>query len=167
MHPAWSGSAAVSSEIQRLTICQSSLSFCCAPFAMTQRLLQSEAKLSYHFQPRLAACLMTLYGFPELVSYQSTALALGNEEVDRPALQSSQARRTRLISFILTHTFSSMCRGSNNHVRLQEDHRDRRHAAAVSTGTLARNPDNQLKASAASRYCIAFANGTVHCINQC
>ena len=150
-----------------MTICQPSLSFCCAPFAMTQRLLQSEVKPSYHFKPRVAACLMTLYGFPELVTYQSTALALGNEELDRPTLQFSQARSTRLISFMLTSTFSPMCRRSKNHVRFQEDHSDRRLAAAVDTGTLARNPDNQLKASPASRYCIAFANGTVHCINHC
>ena len=165
MHPAWSGSAVVQSGIQRVTICQPSLSFCCAPFAMTERLLQSEVKLSYHFKPRFAACLMTLHGFPELVTYQSTALALGNEELDRITLQLLQARR--LISFMLTSTFSPMRRRSNNDVRLQEDHSDRRLAAAVDTGTLARNPDNQLKASPASRYCIAFANGTDRCINHC
>ena len=110
---------------------------------------------------------MTLYGFPELVTYQSTALALGNEELDRPTLKSSQARSTQLINFMLTNTFSPMRRRSHNHVRLQEDHSDRRLAAAVDTGTLARNPNNQFKASPASRYCIAFAIGTVHCINHC
>ena len=123
---------------------------------MTQGLLQCDETLSYRSRPRLAACVMTLWGFPELVTYQSIALALGNEELDRPTLRSSQTRTRQLTSFMLSHTSSPMCRRSNNHVRLQEDHSDRRHEAAVNTGTLARDPDTQLEASPASRYCSRF-----------
>ena len=120
---------------------------------MTQGLLQCDETLSCRFRPRLAACVMSLCSFPVLVTYQSVALALGNEELDRPT---PQTRNTQVTSFMLSHTFSPMCRRSNNHVRLQEDHSDRWHAAAVNTSTITRNPDNQLEASPASRYYSCF-----------
>ena len=116
---------------------------------MTQRVPQCDETLSCHSRPRLAACVMALCSFPVLVTYQSIALALGNKELDRPT---PQTRNTQLTSFMLSHTSSPMCRRSNNHVRLQEDHSDRRHAAAFNTSTITRDPDNQLEASPASRY---------------
>ena len=123
---------------------------------MTKGLLQCDETLSYRCRPRVAACVMPLCSFPKLVTYQSIALALGNEELDRPTLRSSHIRSTQLTSFMLSHTSSPMCRRFKNHVRLQEDHSGRRHAAAVNTGTLARDPDNQLEASFTSRYCSRF-----------
>ena len=125
---------------------------------MTQGLLPCDETLPYRYGPRLAACVMTLCSFPRAsyLSIDRACLRIGNEELDRPTLRSSQTRRTQLTSFMLSHTSSPMCRRSNNHVCLQEDHSDRRHAAAVNTGTLARDPDNQLEASLASRYCSRF-----------